>query len=80
MGSQFMGKEVYDVHKYDRIPVTMENVHLEEEESRGREMTKPANIFTESTSSVHTEYSEDYKSVKPKAIPRNCWLCEGWSQ
>lgn len=27
--SKHIGKQVYDVHKYDRIPVSMENVHME---------------------------------------------------
>ena len=30
------GKEVYDVHNYERIPITMENVHLESNEERNK--------------------------------------------
>ena len=35
------GKEVYDVHNYGRIPITMENVHLESNEERSKAAFKP---------------------------------------
>ena len=56
------------MHKYDRIPISMENIHL-----GGNDERKPAR-------GEDQQLSPFLPPGFGKVEPRNCWLCEGWSQ
>ena len=71
--SRHKGKEVYDVHNYDRIPVTMDNEHMQTSEQKPQQ--RP-DMFGQGQ--AQGQHLPDL--ARSEIAPRNCWLCEGWTQ
>ena len=67
------GNEVHDVHKYDRIPISMENI---QELADAKTLTRhEVNMIVPNTLIASKQH---VKPGMPVIQPRNCWLCEGW--